>query len=687
MVLPSYSSINVARDGHNRITSKEIWESIKKKVVSMYGEIVFKSWFRTVEFSHYDSGTIFLTVSSRFICDWIKTNYLDFVLKSWREVDTRVVSIDIIVGEKNAVEKKLTTSDRVHSAKIEEIQKDSIIKNFDDIPTKNDFFSIIIDTKNNSNIDPNNKALAVRRNYSFDDIVGESFYENNNLENPNKKNRKAKSEKKEDGIRTSFFQQSLSLITDHEENTRVIEEQEPDLTHRSVVFHENNAIKSQVVERNLFFDSRYTFDNFVTDDSNELAFFAAKSLAKNERIGNFGNNYNPLFLYGGVGLGKTHLIHAIANYKIHIMRTQYPNDWEKRARERIVYSSSEKFMREFLSALRNRDTKNFKEKFRNVDILMIDDIQFLNGKGCTQEEFFHIFSSLMSSGKQLVISADRVPSALSGIEDRLRSRLSCGIIADIKKGDFNFRLNILRKKADLLNNDFQDDVLEFLAENINSSIRELEGALNKLVMMRSLNSRRMIDIPFVREKLADMITANVNRTQLGHGNSYSNVNNNGDINFYERVDNSKNNATKYNQRSIQNIKEVQSIASSIKTVKSYEDRRQSNGVLSEDKKVEINKNEDQDFILKIQEKVCEFYEISMSELMSRGRVKKIVLPKQVAMYLARKLTSESLVEIAKKFGGKDHTTIIHGCAKIEELIKIDKKLQSEIEGLIAALKN
>ena len=641
MILLSHNNISIEKSDHSSISSQENWEKIKKKIISFYGEVVFRSWFRSVHFSCYDGGVIFLTASSRFIRDWIKTNYLDFVLKSWRELDKRIINIDLIVGEPKKSIKNLNNTDDTNH-----FYKNTIIEAHveSNISSKNPFYNVIIDTQNTRNI--RDKALSVKKNYNFEDIV-EDFQDFSS--HPEKEKSKITKPKKPE--KASKFQQNLSLMNDEDDY------QNSFTTTKEIYISKqppSQAIfQPKIIEKNLYFDERFTFDNFVKDDSNELAFFAAKSFAENKKIAHFHSNQNPLFLYGNVGLGKTHLIHAIANHKIQLLRSEFPCDWEQKAREKIIYSSSERFMREFLSALRNRDTKSFKDKFRNVDILMIDDIQFLNGKGCTQEEFFHIFTNLMGSGKQLVISADRVPSALVGMGDRLKSRLGCGIVADIQKGDYDFRLNVLKKKAYYSNNEFQEQVLEFLAQNIQNSIRELEGALNKLIMMKSLNANRVIDIPFVQEKLADMINTN-NQNNL----SQTNNDNTHTHRTHYHID--------YQSNNIQ--KTYVPIDSKSKPSNEY--------IL----------NAKNDFIYKIQSEVANFYQISINDFLSNSRVKKIVLPKQIAIFLSRKMTDESLIEIARKFGGKDHSTIIYSCNKIEEMMRKDSILSIEIEKLTTLLK-
>ncbi|QKX02210.1 chromosomal replication initiator protein DnaA [Wolbachia endosymbiont of Dirofilaria (Dirofilaria) immitis] len=239
-------------------------------------------------------------------------------------------------------------------------------------------------------------------------------------------------------------------------------------------------------------DPRFTFDNFVVGKPNELAFTAAKRVAEVDPI----PGSNPLFLYGGVGLGKTHLMHAIA---WHIVNSLL----EKR---KVVYLSAEKFMYQYITALRSKDIMLFKEQFRSVDVLMVDDVQFISGKDSTQEEFFHTFNALIDQNKQLVISADRSPSDLDGVEERIKSRLGWGLVADINETTFELRLGILQAKVEQMNIYVPDDVLEFLARNIKSNIRELEGALNK-VAHTSLIGRSMT-VESASETLADLLRSN-----------------------------------------------------------------------------------------------------------------------------------------------------------------------------------
>jgi chromosomal replication initiator protein len=286
-----------------------------------------------------------------------------------------------------------------------------------------------------------------------------------------------------------------------------------------------------------------------------------------------------------VGLGKTHLMHAIA--------------WEIRTRDpsrRVIYLSAEKFMYQFIRALRFRDTVAFKEQFRSVDVLMIDDVQFISGKDSTQEEFFHTFNALVDQNRQVVISADKSPSDLEGLEERLRSRLGWGLVADIHPTTYELRLGILQSKAEQLRAQIPQKVTEFLAHKIQSNVRELEGALNRIVAHSTLVGRD-ITLETTQEVLHDLLRAN-------------------------------------------------------------------------DRRVTIEE---------IQKRVAEHYTIRIADMSSARRARAVARPRQVAMYLAKVLTSRSLPEIGRKFGGRDHTTVMHAVRKIEELKAADPALAEDVE--------
>jgi chromosomal replication initiator protein len=332
-------------------------------------------------------------------------------------------------------------------------------------------------------------------------------------------------------------------------------------------------------------DPRFTFENFVVGKPNEFAHACARRVA--ERPASPG--FNPLFLYGGVGLGKTHLMHAIA--------------WELVGTGAdggrpvsVAYMSAEKFMYRFIAAIRSQSTMEFKEQLRSVDVLMIDDLQFLIGKDNTQEEFFHTFNALVDAGKQIVVSADKSPSDLSGLEDRLRTRLGCGMVADLHATTFELRISILEAKAARAGVAVPPKVLEFLAHKITSNVRELEGALNRLIAHANLFGRP-ITLETTQEVLHDILKAH-------------------------------------------------------------------------DRRVTIEE---------IQRRVAEHWNIRLTDMSSARRARAVARPRQVAMYLAKQLTSRSLPEIGRKFGNRDHTTVMHAVSRVGELMERDVGFAEDVE--------
>ena len=337
------------------------------------------------------------------------------------------------------------------------------------------------------------------------------------------------------------------------------------------------------------FDKRYTFDNFVVAKPNDLAYAAARRVAESDDVT---PSFNPLFLYGGVGLGKTHLMHAIA--------------WESHKRDpkrNVIYLTAEKFMNQFVTALRRKDTMSFKERFRAADVLMVDDVQFMSGKESIQEEFFHTLNEIVDEGRQVILSADKSPSDLDGVKERLRSRMGWGMVADIHPSNYELRLGILQSRREGVSVNVPDDVLEFLARKIVTNIRELEGALNRLVAHATLVGRT-VSVEMAREVLSDLLRA-------------------------------------------------------------------SNRLIS---------------IEDIQKQVSAHYNIRANDMFSSRRAAAIARPRQIAMFLAKDLTSLSYPAIGRSFGGRDHTTVMHAVKKIETLITEDGALSADIDllrGLLA----
>ncbi|ACM18379.1 chromosomal replication initiator protein DnaA [Geotalea daltonii FRC-32] len=341
---------------------------------------------------------------------------------------------------------------------------------------------------------------------------------------------------------------------------------------------ENDSTRN--VDFNTNLNPKYTFDSFVCGASNQFAHAASQAVANNPAC-----NYNPLFIYGGVGLGKTHLLIAIGNQ----IR-------ENNKKAKICYYSSEKFMNEMINSLRYKKMDEFRNKFRKMDILLIDDIQFMAGKEATQEEFFHTFNALYESHKQIVVTSDKFPKDIPGLEERLRSRFEWGLIADIQPPDIETKIAILKKKSDLNSITLPNDVALFLASSATSNVRELEGMLIRLGAYASLTGSE-ISLNMARDILKDII--------------------------------------------VEKTKDIT---------------------------VEM-----------IQKHVADHFKIKVSELKSDKRLKTFVIPRQIAIYISRELTKASYPEIGERFGGKDHSTIIHSVKKIEKQMENDLEIKNTVE--------
>ena len=366
---------------------------------------------------------------------------------------------------------------------------------------------------------------------------------------------------------------SVNLIVDERLSGRVVKKSED--------------AASSILKLSSPLDPRYTFDKFVIGPSNNFVAAAAQRISESEDVA-----FNPVVIYGGVGLGKTHLMHAIA-WKI---RETNPN-------RKVVYLSAEKFMYQFVRALRQQETMEFKDQFRSADVLMIDDVQFIAGKNSTQEEFFHTFNALVDQNKQIIVSSDRSPADLEGIEERLRSRLGWGIVGEVHQTTYELRLGILLSKVeDLKNCIVPKNVIEFLAHKITSNVRELEGALKRLVAHSQLVGRP-VSIESAHDVLHDLLRANNRRVTIEE----------------------------------------------------------------------------------IQKKVAEHFNIRLSDMSSPRRARAVARPRQIAMYLAKQLTSRSLPEIGRTFGARDHTTVMHAVSRIESLKLEDTLIADDLELLKRSL--
>ena len=464
------------------------WEKIQSRMRKEFGDVIYRSWLKPLSLLSRDGGSVRLSVSTRFIRDWVTSHYLEKLRQLWIAEDASVKDVTIVLEESP-----------------------------------------------HRNIDQSAQLNA-------EDSVGQS-YSPGNLQ----------------VVQGSAHKTSAPSFLSTQQNRE---------------------------ELGVRLDPRFTFDHFIVGKSNELAYSAARRVAESATV-----SYNPLFLYGGVGLGKTHLMHAIAWH----IRQISPE-------RRVLYMSAEKFMYQFIKALRHKDTFSFKEEFRSVDVLMIDDVQFICGKDSTQEEFFHTFNELVDKNHQVVVSADKSPANLEGLEERMRSRLGWGLVADIHPTTYELRLSIVQAKSELLKSNVPLNVLEFLAKKITSNVRELEGALNRVIAHAALVNTP-ITIEGTQELLRDL----------------------------------------------------------------------------------LKQTEKQLTIEDIQKKVSEHYHVKIIQMHSPSRARNIARPRQVAMYLAKQLTVCSLPEIGKKFGGRDHTTVLHAVKKVEELCGQDKSFAEDVEILRRSL--
>jgi chromosomal replication initiator protein len=448
-----------------------LWDQVLKQLRTEFDEDIYRSWFKPLALVNVEQGCAIMAAPTRFMRNWLITNYADRIRGVWNKVNATITNIDIIVL--------------------------SGFKNLDHEETRLQSSETSIKPK------------------------------------------------------TSAAKAKIRVVADEEYGAPL--------------------------------DPRFTFDSFVVGKSNELAYAAARRVAENKDI-----HFNPLFLHGGVGLGKTHLMHAIAWANKH----HFPN-------RKVVYLSAEQFMYQFISSIRYKDTMSFKKKFRNVDLLMIDDLQFIANKNSTQEEFFHTFNALIDRNRQVILSADRSPSNLDGVEERIRSRLGWGLVADIHPTDYELRLGILQQKANTVAEvEIQSEVLEFLARRISSNVRELEGAFNRMVAHSTLIGRP-ITLDMTQEVLQDLLRAN-------------------------------------------------------------------------DRRVTVDE---------IQRHVADYYNIKLSDLLSARRARQVARPRQVAMYFCKQMTSKSLPSIGRKFGGRDHTTVMHAVKRIDELRLTDSVLEEDIRHL------
>ncbi len=518
------------------------WARIRGRLKDEVGEIAYRSWLQPLSVASMTGGEVCIVVPTRFMRDWVLTHYADRIRALWSGENPDVHSIDVVVASTNAP--AVLTADNDDRDDLPPNRgMDRSQDRAGDRGESRSPFSTSPERRLSSASDSGSAAaghVAAAASSSYGGaaaaVYTSSSYGGASDESPN-------------GV--------PAILEDRSDLSAAL-------------------------------DPRFTFENFVVGKPNELAHAAARRVADATTV-----TFNPLFLYGGVGLGKTHLMHALA-WQI---RKNDPN-------RKVLYLSAEKFMYQFIRALRFKDTMAFKQQFRSVDVLMIDDVQFISGKDSTQEEFFHTFNALVDQNRQVIISADKSPSDLEGMEERLRSRLGWGLVADIHPTTYELRLGILQAKADALQATIPLKVLEFLAHKITSNVRELEGALNRIVAHADLVGRS-ISLETTQEVLHDLLRAN-------------------------------------------------------------------------DRRVTIDE---------IQKRVAEHYNIRVADMHSARRARAVARPRQIAMYLAKQLTARSLPEIGRKFGGRDHTTVMHAVKKVDELRATDPSFAEDVELLRRMLEN
>lgn len=566
------------RKNKNDSEKSNISQIIYDELINIYGVLAFNNWLKFIVFVNKKKEDVFFLIKNRFARDWIVKNYASGIVSTVAKVfpySTRVV-IDLKNEFNQEIvlfinESDLIANDDIKNTKKEEKSKKERVKKAES--DGNDDTSCVKQKKNTKNkkvvqrsdetiLKTDEKILQKKTDQIKDMILGEKLLSKN------------KTKKK-----------VVKKIT-NKGNTKKKEKQE--------LCNKNDEIVLKIPVENkkndfaISLNDHYTFDKFVVGKPNEFAFNAIKKIAEMKKTDSV---TNPLFLRGDVGLGKTHLMHAAALH----MQFLYKNKC-------VVYMTAEKFMYHFIRALREKNIMDFKEKLRSVDVLMIDDVQFISGKEGVQKEFFHTFNSLIENKKQLIFAADRPPNELKDIEERIRSRLSGGLIVDIHTTNFELRFDILKEKAKNLSVKIPKEVLKFLAENITTNVRELEGALNRIVVHHSY-SEQAINIVSTKELLKDML----------------------------RIENQ---------------------IITIEQIKKY---------------------------------VADYYNIRVDELVGKSRLRKITRPRQIAMFLAKELTTRSLLDIGKEFF-RDHTTVMHSIKTIIKNMEKDRDIAHDIRQIKNSLR-
>ncbi|MGF1454691.1 MAG: chromosomal replication initiator protein DnaA [Alphaproteobacteria bacterium] len=554
-------------DGGEHETLNRQWHEIRLRLREELGDATFNSWLRPLDVVALDGGCVTMSVPTKFMREWVEQHYADRLHRCWADCEPSVRKVEILLTGSALPpvdhDVDFDTSARNGRNGLERPHWGRPSAPTSPAPTSSG--STSSGSKGAPSQALSGPCVAPERagRSGGSQSYGRQDQGRNPVQQP-----------------VAPFQPSKPALHTPSQTPSVFPSNGGQGSSTSPLSPLDDDAEGPIEEKN-------TFDNFVVGKSNELAHAAARRVAESETV-----PFNPLFLYGGTGLGKTHLMHAMA--------------WEVRRRypqKRVIYLSAEKFMYQFVAAIRHHSQFAFKKQFRTVDLLMIDDFQYISGKENTQEEFFHTFNTLVDRSRQIVISADRSPSDLQDIEERIRSRLSWGLVADIHPTDFELRLSILqlkaRQAAEIYGDvDIPQPVLDFLAHKITSNIRELEGALQKILAHAALVGRP-VSVDVAQELLHPLIRANTRRVTVEE----------------------------------------------------------------------------------IQRKVAEHFSIKVADLLSPRRARVVTRPRQIAMYLAKQLTTRSLPDIGRRFGNRDHTTVMHAVKKVEELRRADPSIEQAVDTL------
>nr|WP_066013575.1 chromosomal replication initiator protein DnaA [Endozoicomonas atrinae] len=537
----------------------ELWQKCIDILQDELSSQQFNTWIRPLKVMG-DEHDLCLLAPNRFVADWVKEKFLpriEEILDELSDGDSPAVALAVSNRRPPSLSKR---SARPREPQLREVQPREIAVS--EKPIENPL-----------------KQAAIERSVVTHELVSSLPVAQDNTPEPD-----LVSEPVSSGIPS---QEDYSRQAEELSQIKVnpLKESVSDMPEEPVTPVRQVEVEGSIKHHSSL-NTGFTFETFVEGKSNQLALAAARQVAENP-----GASYNPLFLYGGVGLGKTHLMHAVGNFLV-----------KQNRNARVVYLHSERFVADMVKALQLNAINDFKKYYRSVDALLIDDIQFFAGKERSQEEFFHTFNALLEGGQQMILTCDRYPKEISGVEERLKSRFGWGLTVAVEPPELETRVAILMKKAEQQKVELPHEAAFFIAQRIRSNVRELEGALKRVIASAHFMGRH-IDIDLIRESLKDLLAL-------------------------------------------------------------------------QDKQVSIDN---------IQRTVAEYYKIKVADILSKRRSRSVARPRQIAMALSKELTSHSLPEIGDAYGGRDHTTVLHACRKVKELVEVDNEIKSDYKNLLRSL--